>query len=118
MLRKRNIITTLILCLFTCGIYYLWLIYEISNEMNELTHSQQNNPALDLLLSVVTCGIYQIYWFYKISRQLEDLELDLGMRTSSITLLNVILSIAQLSVISMMILVSEINRCIDETNFA
>lgn len=114
MIKRRSVITTLLLCMITCGLYYLWLIYSISQEMNELTNTNQNNAALDLLLTIITCGFYPIYWFYKISRQIEDCEYDLGMRTSSIALLNVLLSVVQLGIIAMLIVVSEMNRCIDE----
>lgn len=109
---------TLLLSLCTCGLYYLWLVYEISHEMNEMTNSYQNNPGLDLLLTVCTCGLYQFYWYYKISRQIEDREFDLGLRTSSIAVLTVVLAVLQLGIISMIILVSEMNRCVDESNFA
>lgn len=111
---KRNIVTTILLLLFTCGIYYLYLIYQLSKEMNDLLYEERNNPAMDLILSLFTCGIYHIYWFYKIGKQIETLEYDLGMRTNSISLLCPILAVFQLGVISMVILVSEMNSCVNE----
>lgn len=114
---KRNIVTTVLLLLFTCGLYYLYLIYELSKEMNELQYDSQNNPAMDLILSIFTCGIYHIYWFYKIGKQIETLEYDLGMRVNSISILCPVLAVFQLGFISMVILVSEINNCVDEKEY-
>lgn len=111
---KRNIVITLLLMLFTCGIYYLYLIYQLSSEVDDLAYEHRNSPSADLILSIVTCGLYTIYWFYKIGRQVEELQMDLGMRTSSIALLGTILCVFGFGSISMLSLVSEINRCIDE----
>ena len=114
---KRSIVTTILLLLFTCGIYYIYLIYELSREMNELQFENKNDPAMDLILTLVTCGIYHIYWYYKIGKQIEILEYDLGLRTNSISLLCPILTVFQLGIISMVILVSEINNCVDEKEY-
>ena len=114
---KRNLVTTILLMIFTCGLYYLYLIFAISKEMNELQYDYRNDPAMDLLLSVITCGIYHIYWYYKIVKQIENLQYDLGMRASSLSLLCPILAVLQLSFISMLILVSEMNHCIDEKEY-
>ena len=111
---KRNIIPTIFLMLFTCGIYYLYMIYTLTSEVNRLTNQYKNKPAMDLLLSIVTCGLYQIYWFYKIGKQLEDTENELGMHNSSISILCPILAVFGFGIVSMCILISEENNIIDE----
>lgn len=114
-MNKRSLPVTFLLLFFTCGFYFLYLIYALSKETNELTQDYRNDPALDLLLSIVTCGLYSIYWFYKIGKQIENYEYDLGMRMNSISLLCTILSLfPTANLVGMMILVNEMNSCIDE----
>ena len=112
--RKRNVVVTILLTIFTCGIYYLFSIYQTSKDLNDVNGSYMNNPAIDLLLSIVTCGIYTIYWYYKIGRQIETIQYDLGLRSNSISILTMILSIFGFGIISIAIVQSEINRLIDE----
>lgn len=110
---KRDPIKTLLLEIFTCGFYTLYLIYQLSIDVDDLCNDRANNAGLDLLLTIVTCGLYSVYWFYKIGRQIEMLQEDYGMRKSSISLINPILAIFGFGFVAMPILVSEMNRCID-----
>ena len=113
---KRNVIQSVLLMFFTCGIYYLYLIYQLSKEIYELTNDSKSNPTLDLILSIVTCGLYPIYWFYKVSRMLEEYEDALSMRRNSIALITTILAIIPYGgcIISMAIVQTEVNKILDE----
>ena len=112
---KRNIVSTVLLMFFTCGLYYLYLIYQLSKEINEITNDNKNNPLIDLVLSICTCGIYPVYWFYKISRQIEEYEDALAMRRNSIALLTTILALLPYGcIISMAIVQTEVNNILNE----
>ena len=115
---KRSITKVIVLSFLTLGIYFFYLIYKISKEVNELTNDAKNNPLADLLLSIFTGGLYSIYWFYKISHQIEIYEDIIGMRKSSIALLTVLLSIFLYTYgglfISIGFIQNEINKVIDE----
>ena len=115
---KRSVTRVVVLSFLTFGIYYLYLIYAISKEVNELTNDFRNNPLVDLLLSIFTLGLYTFYWFYKISCQIEGYEEILAMKKSSIALLTVLISVFLYTyggpVISIAIIQNEINKVIDE----
>lgn len=115
---KRSVTRVVVLSFLTFGIYYLYLIYAISKEVNELTNEYNNNPTVDLVLSIFTLGLYTFYWFYKISRQIEGYEEILTMKKSSIALITVLLSVVLYSyggpIISIAIIQNEINKVIDE----
>ena len=115
--KTRSVGKVLLLSIFTCGFYYVYLIYKIGEELNEISCSRMNNSALDLLLSMFTCGLYTIFWHYKIARQIEDMEYDLGMRVSSISILCLILTVVALPLISMAIIQNDLNKVIDETSY-
>ena len=72
---------------------------------------------MELLFTILTCGLYAVYWFYKVGRQVEGLQEDYGLRKNSISLINPILAIFGFSFVAMPILISEMNRCIDEKTY-
>ena len=110
---KRDPITTLLLSIFTCGLYQYYLIYQLSYEIDELCNERMNQPGLELLLTILTCGLYSVYWFYKVGRQIEILQGNRGLRTNSVALINPILAAFGFGFVAFTILVSEINRSID-----
>ena len=114
---KRNLFTSVLLMIFTCGIYCLYLVYKISKEVDELTNDIKNNALIDLLLTIITGGLYTIYWFYKISKQIEEYEEILTMNKSSIAIITTIIAFILYPYgmfISMAIILNEINKVIDE----
>ena len=112
---KRSVAVSLVLGFLTCGIYTLYLMYEVDRDVNTLSNADVNSGGTDVLLTIITCGLYGIYWYYKIGRQLDDLSYDLGLRTSNISILTLVLAIVGFGIISMAITQSELNRVIDGT---
>ena len=68
----RNIAACVIFSIITCGIYGLYWIYKLTEEVNSITgHEDDTSGGLVILLGIVTCGIYYIYWAYKIGDKLK-----------------------------------------------
>ena len=69
----RNIAACVIFSIITCGIYGLYWIYKLTEEVNSITgHEDDTSGGLVILLGIVTCGIYYIYWAYKIGDKLKE----------------------------------------------
>lgn len=69
----RNLLVFILLSLVTCGIYELWFIYQLAQDVNtacEGDGEKTSGLVAFILLSIVTCGIYEIYWLYKIGNRL------------------------------------------------
>ena len=50
----------------TCGIYGLYWLYTLTEDVNKLTGDPNaTSGGIVILLSLVTCGIYSWYWLYK-----------------------------------------------------
>ncbi len=62
---ERNIVTTIILTILTCGIYGIYWMVKINDELLQLSDTEGSSGGTVVLLSIVTCGIYGIYWNYK-----------------------------------------------------
>lgn len=64
-LRERGSLTVVLLSFFTCGIYYLYWLYQTDKELAEALDDPTIKPGLDLLLTFVTCGVWSIYVQYR-----------------------------------------------------
>lgn len=114
-LEKKNVAVCLILSLITCGIYYLYWVYKMCEQMGELKHTGENDGVKVILLGIITCGIYTMYWTYQTSKDIYYAELDLGMtRVSDNSIINLVLSIFEFHVVAMCIMQASINDVIDE----
>lgn len=105
-MRKRSILSIIVLSIITCGIYYLFVWVSIFSDINYT--SRDNDSAItDLLLSIVTCGLWGLYCFWRYSKKLADL----GAEDNS--LINVLLAVFGLPLISLCIMQSSINNLVD-----
>jgi len=107
----RNPVLVLILSIVTCGIYELVIIYQISDEVRQYTGDQSISPGLELLLTIITCNLYLIYWCYKYSKHIYDMQLRAGVNMpNDVSTVALILPIFGLSVVSLLLMQSELNR--------
>lgn len=66
---NRSIIAYIVLTIVTCGIYSIWFLWQMSNDMNRLCQGDgKHTPGLlsFILLSLVTCGFYSLFWYYSV----------------------------------------------------
>lgn len=75
----RDPALTLVLILLTCGIYYLYFIYIVSEETQEFLDERDMSPVVEVLLSVLTCGLYNIYWDYKVGKRVAEMCSRVGL---------------------------------------
>ena len=107
----RNPVLVLILSIVTCGIYELVIIYQISDEVRQYTGDQSISPGLELLLKIITCNLYLFYWCYKYSKHIYDMQLRAGVNMpNDVSTVALILPIFGLSVVSLLLMQSELNR--------
>ncbi len=109
---QKSIPVLIILSIVTCGIYYLYWIYNTSSEIQAETLNSDVSPALELVFSLF-CGIYQIYWMYKYSKKIVEMYARRGVQTSDNSIVALILSIFGLSIVSAAILQSQLNTYVD-----
>ncbi len=111
---KRNPIVVLLLSIVTCGIYALYLIYTISKEVSDFRGDKSIDPGMELLLCIITCGLYEIYWYYKYGRLVFDMQKKVGVpNPTDISIVLLLLPIFGFSVISLLLLQTELNRVWD-----
>lgn len=110
--RERSPIIVIVLSLVTCGIYTLYWIYKMSEELqSESQNEDSTSPGIELLLVLVTCGLYMFYWYYKYAKMILDIQVsrNISMPDDN-AILYIILIVFGLSPIAMAIMQSSANK--------
>lgn len=72
---SRNIALCIILSIVTCGIYGLYWLYKLNDEVNTLAEEPNaTSGGLVILFTVITCGIYGWYWNYKMGERVDRIK--------------------------------------------
>lgn len=104
----KNLVTFILLLLFTFGIYYLYWVYKTTEYANRDETEPKHTPIAQLLL-VLFIPYYQIYWFWKTSKKIDHLNAEVGRATDN-SIINLILPIFGLDFIAAIILQDSINK--------
>ncbi len=70
--QDRSLLTYILLTIITCGIYGIYFIYALANDMNVVCNGDGEKTSglgAYILLTIVTCGIYAYYWQYKLANR-------------------------------------------------
>ena len=89
----RDPALTLVFILLTCGIYYLYFIYVVSQETQDFTGESDLSPGVEVLLSLVTCGIWNIYWDYRMGKRMADMCVQVGLPVTDNAVLYLVLDL-------------------------
>lgn len=109
MIKKRNIAVSILLSIVTFGIYKLYWIACLANDIGNLTKRDEPSGILVLLLGILTFGIYWLYWYYKAGDNLSNLEgggSDLGV-------ICLVIGILGFGIISIALIQNKVNECAD-----
>ena len=104
MIERRNIAVCIVLTLVTCGIYGIYWIVCLTNDVNG------TSGGMVVLLTIVTCGIYGIYWAYKQGEKLDFTKNNRGIPSSNSGVLYLILQIFGFGIIAYALMQNELNK--------
>lgn len=110
-IEQRNLALCIILSIITCGIYGLYWIYTMTEDVNRLSgNPNATSGGIVILLGIVTCGIYIWYWLYKQGDTLDQIKTQRGVPSSNSGILYLILGIVGLSIVSYALIQNELNN--------
>ncbi len=89
----RDPALTLVLILLTCGIYYLYFIYVVSQETQDFLGEREFSPGVEVLLSMITCGLWNIYWDYRMGKRVAEMCLQVGLPVTDNAVLYLVLDL-------------------------
>lgn len=104
----RSILLAIILTIITCGIYGIYWMCKVNDEVNALSgeYNATSGGAV-VLFSIITCGIYGVYWAYKMGQRCAGL----GGEASG-GILYLILALFGFQIINLALFQDVINRCV------
>lgn len=106
---QRNIGTAILLSIVTCGIYGIYWMIKLNDEINYLSGNHMaTTGGMVILLTLVTCGIYGWYWAWKMGERVDQMK---GMPGST-PILFIILQLCGLGIVNYCIMQDAINRCV------
>ena len=111
MIEIRNIAVCIVLTLVTCGIYGIYWIVCLTNDVNTVSGDVNGTSGgMVVLLTIVTCGIYGIYWAYKQGEKLDFTKNNRGIPSSNSGVLYLILQIFGFGIIAYALMQNELNK--------
>ena len=106
---KRSIALAIIFSIITFGIYSIYWMIKMNNEINQLANEPNaTSGGLVFLFSLITFGIYSIYWLYRMGQRSDRIK-----GTSSSEILYLILGIFGLSIIAYALIQDTINHAVE-----
>ena len=75
--QKKDIVICVILTVITCGIYGLFWMASVNDEINTLA-DDRNSPSGGFVVAItlLTCGIYGFYWAYQMAKKCDRIMMD------------------------------------------
>lgn len=112
MVKNRNIAVCIILSIITCGIYGIYWLICMVNDLNVAADTPNDTSGgVVFLLSIITCNIYFWYWCYKAGEKVQLAQQKRGLPSDSNSgVLYLILSIFGLSIVTYCLIQSELNK--------
>ena len=103
----RNLVLAIVFSFLTCGIYSIYWMIKLNDEVNQLAGERQaTSGGMVFLFSLITCGIYGIYWAYKMGERCDRIR---GIQGNS-SILYLVLSILGLDIVYFCLLQDMINK--------
>lgn len=108
---RRSVGAAIILSIITCGIYGIYWLVSLANELNTASGRYgDTSGGMVFLLSLVTCGIYSWYWLYKSGEKVDIIKSRSGVPSSGTGVIYILLAVFGLSIVSMALMQSELNN--------
>lgn len=105
-----NIPLYLILSLLTCGLWYLYWLYQQMEILEELDKDSSYSFLFFVVLSLVTCGLYTVYYYYKVSTAIVKIQRERNKFVeSNLPVISIILVVFGLGFVTTCIHQSKLN---------
>ena len=108
-IQERNIVVAIILSLVTCGIYALYWVYKVTEEMKVASGDESLNGVMAVLLPIITCNIYGLFWAYKMGKAVPVAKQKAGLTGDDQSVLYLVLEFVGLSIVTLALCQNELN---------
>ena len=114
MIQKRNVAVAILLSILTCGLYSIYWMIKMNNEINTVGDTTQDTSGIAVvLLTLITCGIYGWFWMYKCGEKLDTIATRKGLPPQSRGVICLVLALFGFSIVSYALLQDSLNKVIE-----
>jgi len=107
MISPRNIVLCIVFTIITCGIYGIYWMIKLNDEINILADEPHaTTGVMVFLFTLITCGIYGLYWYYRMGERVDRIQ----GQNSSTAILYLVLGIFCLGIIDYILMQDVINK--------
>ena len=86
--KPRSVAKALIFTILSCGLYGLYWVVAITDEMDILINRKNGTGGLlSLVLTILTCGFYGFFWAYKLGNNVDFIKGNRGGNTGILYLI-------------------------------
>lgn len=110
--KNRNIALCLVLSIITCGIYGIYWMICLADDLNVASgRPGDTSGGMVFLFTLVTCGIYSWFWLYKCGEKVAYIkQKNTGIADSNSSILYLILALFGLGIVDYCLIQSELNN--------
>lgn len=72
MIKKREIVVSIILTFITCGIYGIVWFINMTDDVAVVSEDHTISGGKAFLFTILTCGLYSIYWSYLMGKKIYE----------------------------------------------
>lgn len=114
MIKKRNLVTCILLTIITCGIYGIIWFVNLTDNVAYLSEDPELSGGKAFLFTIITCGIYSFFWSYRMGKNIYKAQAQRGYPASDNSVLYVILQIFGLGIVNYCLMQNDINAMATE----
>lgn len=108
----RNLAVCVILSIVTCGIYSIYWLVKLNDEINYISGEPKPTSGIVVwLLGIVTCGIYYLYWYYRMGEKCDRIK---GASGGSSNILYLVLGIFGLGIVNYCLMQDTVNNAVQQ----
>ena len=107
---QRSIVVAIILTIVTCGLYGIYWMIKLNDEINVLAgEPNATSGAMVFLLSIVTCGIYSFFWIFKMGERCDRIK---GITGGNSNVLYLVISLLGFGIVVYCLMQDTINKAV------
>lgn len=108
-IQKRNIALAIVFSILSCGIYGIYWMVKMNDEVNQLVgETDATSGGIVFLFTILTCGLYSFYWLYKMGERCDRIK---GVNDSS-CIVYMLLSLIGFGIVSYCLIQDTINKAV------
>lgn len=114
MIKKRDIVTSIILSFVTCGIYAIIWFISLTDDVGQVSGDERLSGGKWFLLTLITCGIYGYYWAYLMGKAMMQAKAKNNMPAEDNSVLYIILQVVGLGIVTHCLVQNDLNTIADK----